>query len=268
MTRLQGLIAISVSEPSEEELGRRGLSKDHVRHAFIELCRQVLARGASVGYGGDLRSGGYSQALLALLRTYSRPDRPAQSRIRQYLAWPVRAALTNEDAEALAVFTTVVEVPPIDPPDARDSGSPARDYTAMREVMTSDLATRVVVGGRTAGQTGRWPGVVEEAYLAVRAGCPLFVAGGLGGAAACVACALSGDWPVELTTRFQSQHNRGYDALLAAGVGPDEEDLRRVLLGAEPRDGLGYEDRQALHGTTDLDHLVALILRGLVRLKV
>jgi hypothetical protein len=265
MSRLDGAVAVSVSEPPERDLEERGLSKDHVRHAFIEVCRQVFARGGSIAYGGDLRRGGYTDTLLALLRTYSRADRPARQRVQQYLAWPVWTRMTDDEAESLAALTTVVEVPAVDPPDGRDGGSEARDYSAMREAMAKETAARVVLGGRTSGQVGRWPGVVEEAYLALRARQPLVVAGGIGGAADCVARALRGDWPAELTAHFQATRTRGHDALAAAGVGPDEAEVRRVLLGANPRDGLDQSARHALHGTADLDLLVSLVLRSLVR---
>lgn len=266
MSRIHGTIAISVSEPTEQDLERLGLTEDHVRHAFVELCRQVLARRGSLAYGGDLRRGGYSETLLALLRTYSDPDRPGRERIRQYLAWPVLADLSKEELVAVATHARVERVGPVDASAPRDRAAAARDYSAMRAAMTRDLTARVVVGGRTSGQTGRWPGVVEEAHLAVRAGRPLLVAGGLGGAAACVAQALRGEWPVELTTAHQQQHTPGYAELLAAGVGPSEEDLRRVLLGADPGDGLDHRDRELLQETADLDHLVALVLRGLLQL--
>src|SRR5207244_6277673 len=57
------VVGVSVSEPSPEELVRLGVSEVHVRHAFIEIVRHVLAAGWSVAYGGDLRRAGYTDAL-------------------------------------------------------------------------------------------------------------------------------------------------------------------------------------------------------------
>ncbi|HEY1964991.1 MAG TPA: hypothetical protein VGG59_08670, partial [Acidobacteriaceae bacterium] len=48
-------VGLSVSEPDEQELVRLGLDEIHVRHAFIEIARHILARGWSLAYGGDLR---------------------------------------------------------------------------------------------------------------------------------------------------------------------------------------------------------------------
>ena len=41
--RSELLVSISVSEPTDEELINLGLSELHVRHAFTEIVRHVLA---------------------------------------------------------------------------------------------------------------------------------------------------------------------------------------------------------------------------------
>ena len=263
MSSLDALVGISVSEPGAAELEARGLTDDHVRHVFVELARQILAAGGSLAYGGDLRHGGYTRTLLALLRTYSRADRPPRSRVRAYLARPAWKDLGVADESELAVFATPLKVPAAGS-DADDSApARARDFTAMRRQMTMDIDARVVIGGRLAGQVGRWPGVVEEAYLAVRARKPLLVAGALGGAAARVAEAVRGQQPPELTTRFQLSHTTGHDTILTSGEGPDEEDLLKTFAGADLRNGLSEDDNRILWEADDLDLVVALVLRGL-----
>jgi len=47
-------------------------------------------------------------------------------------------------------------------------------------------------GGRTSGAAGRYPGVIEEAFLALRASKPLYLAGILGGATRQVIDAIEG----------------------------------------------------------------------------
>ena len=42
------IVGISVSEPTDEELINLGLSELHLRHAFTETVRHVLAAGWSV----------------------------------------------------------------------------------------------------------------------------------------------------------------------------------------------------------------------------
>jgi hypothetical protein len=217
-------VGISVSEPGTAELEARGLSHAHVHHAFVEIARQILAAGGSLAYGGDLRAGGYTASLLSLLRTYSDPDRPATERIRLYFGAPAWRKLRAADFAELRTLSTPIKVAA-----AGRGSAPAADFTAMRERMTAETDARVVVGGLLAGYVGAQPGVVEEAELALRAGKPLLVAGGLGGAAARVA------------------------------------DSLRERPATDLRNGLDAEENAVLFATADLDLIVALILRGLER---
>jgi hypothetical protein len=263
MSELDTLVGVSVSEPEDSELESRGLSKDHLGHAFVELARQILSPGGSLAYGGNLSRGGYTWTLIALLRTYSDSARPSENRIRLYLGRPVWDSIGTAELKDLRPYATVERVPGTDVRgDARVTA--ARDYTLMRERMTADTDARVALGGKLHGHSGRWPGIVEEAYLAVRAGLPLYVAGGFGGAAARLADGIRGDWPPELTTEYQRANNRQYDSLLEAGVGVSEEELRDVLCGHGLRNGLDADDNQLLLETVDLDLMVALVLRGLL----
>ena len=76
--------------------------------------------------------------------------------------------------------------PPQDPEPAADTPEHAcwraRGYTAMREQMNADIQARVLLGGRIEGTTGPWPGLVEEAWLALKAQKAVFLLGGFGGA--------------------------------------------------------------------------------------
>jgi hypothetical protein len=260
---LDARVGISVSPPDERELEARGVTEDHVRHAFVEIARQILAAGGSLAYGGDLREHGYTRTLIALLRTYSRADRPPSERIRQYLARPVWDGMNREDAAEVAVFATPVRVQRAADHAPGSRAARASDFTAMRERMIAETDARIVLGGRLAGQQGRWPGLVEEAYLALRARQPLFVVGGLGGAAARVTDALRGEWPPELTTEFQVAHTEGYSELLEAKIGAPSDRLREAFRTAELRNGLDDAENALLFETSDLDLIVALILRGL-----
>src|SRR5687767_4329225 len=83
------LVGLSISASPEPDVRERGLTQAHLMHAFVELNRHLLAAGASVAYGGDLREKGYQQILANLLHTYSLNNRPASDRVRAYLAWPI-----------------------------------------------------------------------------------------------------------------------------------------------------------------------------------
>jgi len=250
MSALDTSVSISISPPEEAELARRGLSLDHIRHAYIEVARQILARGGTLAYGGNPLNvePNYVDILIALLRTYSKPDRPAPERVLIYLAAPAWCGLDADKRAEIGVFATIKKVPavetaPLQAPLGDKSVGP--HFTAMREAMTADTDARVVIGGRIAEPfVGLWPGVVEEAYLTVRAGQPLYVAGGLGGAAALVADLVRGRAraDVELADR---------DALL------------KTFEGADLNNGLTADDNALLFDTADLDLMVALVVRGL-----
>ena len=68
----------------------------------------------------------------------------------------------------------------------------ARCLTAMREEMTRHVDARVLLGGKTFGFQGKYPGLVEEAYLAMAAPLPrpVYLVGAFGGAARAVIDAL------------------------------------------------------------------------------
>ena len=278
--RDQILVGISVSEPADDELIGRGLSQLHVRHAFVEIARHLLAAGCALAYGGDFRQQGYTEAMLDLVRTYSRRDQPGPERIRVYSAWPTWLCLNADERAAVASVATLVQVDP--PPGAPEQLPPARDrlpadrlwaalaLTEMRRRMNHDIDARVLIGGRPSGQAGLLPGVVEEAALSVEDALPLFVVGGFGGAASLVGSALRGESPPELTLDYQRNNTAGYtDLWEEAGrrrARPDFGGLREGLAqsGQEAnRNGLSPEQNERLFATSDVDEIVALLLRGL-----
>lgn len=277
------VVGVSVSEPAHEELVRLGLSEMHVRHAFIEIVRHVLARGWSVAYGGDFRAAGYTEALFDLVRTYDRKDLSGPDRVFAYLAWPIWVDLTQEDRAEFANLATIKQVPRSDgapeqlPPrgDRRpvDLLWSSLSLTAMREQMTAQIGARVALGGRVSGQVGLYPGVAEEAALALRAGVPLYVAAGFGGCGRAIAVALDGATPPELTVDYQLERTQRYGELVEAARSAGREPSFTAMVAtfgsvgvAGLRNGLDEGDNRRLLSTDDVDEVVALILRGLRRI--
>ena len=277
------LVGISVSEPTDEELTNIGLSELHLRHAFTETVRHVLAAGWSVAYGGDFRRRGYTAALLDLVRTYEPTVCSGPDRFTCYLAWPLWTELTDADRAELANVVTTVQVPA--PDGAPTSLAPVPDrspverwwnalaLTAMRKRMTRDVGALVVVGGRVSGQQGLYPGVLEEAALALASDLPLYVAGGFGGCGRLLARVLDGEQPMELSINYQRAHTKWYADLLAgaqpAGVLPDFGHLLAELSArglAGLNNCLDESDNRFLLATANVDELIALTLRGLFRL--
>src|SRR6266481_1039098 len=76
-------VALSISD--SPDLENLGLGRVHMEDAFVEIARHLLARGASLLYGGDHRLQGFTQILFDLVRIYDLPDKPPAERIRNFL---------------------------------------------------------------------------------------------------------------------------------------------------------------------------------------
>jgi hypothetical protein len=61
-------IGLSISDSAD--LPMRGFGPAHLRDAASEFARFLLAAGATLAYGGDLRQGGFTEVLFELLTAY------------------------------------------------------------------------------------------------------------------------------------------------------------------------------------------------------
>ncbi len=149
-----------------------------------------------------------------------------------------------------------------------------RTMSRMRKYMISENDARIAVGGKTVGFKGKYPGVVEEAYLSIKAGKPTFFIGAFGGATQDVIEALEGRTPVRLTSEYQFQHNQAkVVAEYYNKKKPDSEegiDYEALVSFFNKRgvkslnNGLTEKENQRLFETIHLPEMVSLILKGLV----
>jgi hypothetical protein len=292
----QGLaIGISISDADPGELRALGLSDLHLQDAMLEIARYCLAQGATLVYGGDLRPGGFTENLLELVRYHNDALQKQFTPVANYLAWPLTI---NLDAEWQAQNADALQIEPIDAPDdLKQSGllpdlHPgddistlpgyvwARCLTAMREVQVQHIQARIMLGGRTLGYKGKYPGLVEEALITLQARKPLFLLGGFGGAARVIIQALQGENPNALTEAYQSQ-NPGYSSLIAEFNQHGQTQTPPI----QPIDyaavcktfaeiginglnnGLSVEDNQRLFETQNQEEAISLILAGLTRIR-
>lgn len=260
----QMVVAISISDNSD--MPALGLAPEHLRDAMTEIARHLLAMGARLAYGGDLRADGFTQLLFELVSRYRRDAdigdvRPA---IINYFAWPVFFSMNlAEKSQLVRDLGELAELHFLDPlgtelnifdargwPPRNLKGSTwAQSLTAMRNVMTRISDARVVLGGRTTGYKGRMPGVAEEALLALESGQPLFLLGGFGGCARDIAGALS-----LLPLSADNRNSNYYD------------DFKRFDA-SSLQNGLNKGDNVTLARTVHIDEAVTLILRGLIHLR-
>jgi hypothetical protein len=282
-------IGISISDSAD--LGALGMNDTVVKLAYVEMTRHLLAHGATVAYGGDHREEGFAQVLFDLVQTYARGGPDLGKRTINYLAWPLHLTLKKKQRTKLLDVATIVAMPledelkdafGLDPkvflnPDTTEHRYVwARCLTRMRERMRGEIDVRLVLGGQTDHFKGRYPGIAEEALLSL--GKPIYLLGGFGGCARDLIEAVDGKIPERLTRDYQcgrAGHHKDYKDLYDdynARHGDDSIDYG-ALCGAFAEkgvaglaNGLGEAENRTLFATDDIDEMIALVLRGLVRL--
>lgn len=183
-------ISISESQNIEEE----GFGVSHLRDAMATMAQQLLHKGANIAYGGDITINSefnFLKLLLEVAQTYRLDDLMTKDRIKNYAAGPVRKLMSPSEEIQLKSQITLVKTKPefgyelkeITLGDENSKRIWARELTAMRHQMNEDLDARIVMGGKMAGFKGMYPGILEEAALALQTKKPLYVIGMFGGAA-------------------------------------------------------------------------------------
>lgn len=253
-------VALSISRSPAEELRRLTLGTDHIDALLLALGRFTLASGHTIMFGGapghDL-----TDVLSDVERTHRFGHPDERQRLENYVAGYIhRSSGFGEGLDDTMRLITVDSAPTIEG-ELGAALAPLNDLTVMRHRMTAECDVRIIAAGDlTPGKVGtrRGPGVLEEAYLALRANKPVIVIGGFGGAGRLAADALLGrldDAEVNaLRAHFASQEmltttpdQFSFDDMLSA-FNPD----------SELRNGLSVEHSFALALSNDIDEIGAL----------
>ena len=255
-------IGISISESPDMQYF--GFTDGHLKDAMAGFAIHLLASGANLAYGGDLRDRGFTRLIFDLVLRY-RPHREKVPPVANYLAWPVHATMTAKDIRALDEelqgFARLVLVG-LDgstmscdghrsvQPDTMNQDKWCVGLTAMRELMREQTDARLVLGGKLEGYKGAMPGIAEEALLAIGAKQPVFLIGAFGGCARDIAetLGLVDPWAGSLSTWEGRESFSGYTA----------GDLNNGLTPAENRQ---------LASTQHVDQAITLVMIGLRRLR-
>lgn len=255
-------IAISTSE--SPDMAALGLSDEHLRDAMAEIARHLLALGARLVYGGDLRQHGFSELLFELVARHRRDADEGDNRaaIVNYLAWPVHimmsaAAIKKFEVDLAGIAELVClklhgtrlsmkeryRLPMQTPTAARWS----LGLTTMRQTMRNETQARIVLGGRVDKYKGAMPGIAEEALSSLRARQPLYLIGGFGGCARDVAetMGLVSPWAA---SRSAWSNRTAFEAFSVIDL----------------NNGLTPDENAILARTPHVDQAVTLILRGLL----
>jgi hypothetical protein len=301
--RLDGKrIGLSVGEPDQSELLALGLSKPHVDDAARILARQVLAAGGKVVYGGTLSDESLTECIFEMIGAYNRSG-ARLNRLRNITPWPW---WREANAEWQAARDDRLEIVKCDAPPDRETGDVGnqpggverlratpegrcdliRSLTEMRRQLGVETDARVILGGRSDRFLGLYPGILEEALLAIGRSQPLYVLGAFGGAARLVARALCGERPAELELQYQTTKSQEYAQALGVyeakrtsqpelKLPAADYDSAVAVLGAHGSgsaeapsplaraNGLDDAENRMLFFTASLDEALHLIMKGL-----
>jgi hypothetical protein len=181
---------------------------------FPRLSRSLLLRGATIAYGGELLSKGTLRAFVAAAQSLATRLVGSNRRmIRNYLAFPAflnpdiqkpdaetkkhvefheLKTLSRDEAEEFKVPPETYFVAQQRPGTNDPEYSPLRHLAwsislfRMRLRMIEEIDVLLVLGGGEGNNWGRFSGIAEEVVIAVALGKPVYILGGVGGAAQAV----------------------------------------------------------------------------------
>lgn len=290
-TFLDQRIGISISEVLEDGFSSNHLHPDHLVRLAQDLARHLLARSATLIYGGDLRPNGFTEFILdeaAILKERIGGDIP---KIENHLSWPLyisepdivswrsrygHVMNTKEYEIPVDVATGVSKDVFLPPNTPENSYIWSRCLTEMREQSIASSTVRVCAGGKLSGYKGKMPGVLEEIVLSLHLQKPTFLLGAFGGVVGNVCSVLlKKDVPESLTEEWQLTHNAGYfDVQAIAKAHKNECDYSAVvdklqklnISDMASRCGLSEEEYVKVMCSPFIDECLHLILKGLKNL--
>ncbi len=285
------IIGLSISK--SPELPRKGLAPHHLTDAMVEFTRYVLASKTSIAYGGDLRENGFTKILFDLARKHTKSDEEPRTRILNFLSWPYYRKLSEKDQ---AELIRVADIKKIDLPDdlkkfsekeidvqkPEDKYLVARALTKMRSEMNKFIDCRIFFGGNTTEFQGKYPGLIEEAYLTLKAKKPIYLIGSFGGASHAIIEAIKGEIPEILTIEKHLQKSdykafvEYYNQKVLQNSSIIEEiiDYDKILkffhkIGIDGlKNGLTEAENYQLFKTPYIFEMISLVLKGLSRIKI
>lgn len=288
---IQQRIGISISDVQGDGFSSNHLHPDHLVRLAQDLARHLLARSATLIYGGDLRPDGFTEFILdeaAILKERIRGDLQI---IENHLAWPLYVSTpevvswrarycqimkTVEHDIPADVVAGVSQEVPLPPNTPENSYVWSRCLTKMREESIASSTARICTGGKLSGYKGKMPGVLEEIVLSLNSQKPTFLLGAFGGMVGNVCSVLlKEDVPEALTEEWQVTHNSGYsDVQAIAKTHGNECDYSAVLDTLQnqnisdmaSRCGLSEDEYRKVMCSPFIDECLHLILKGLKNL--
>lgn len=285
-------IGISISEVENDGYLKNNFHSDYLIRLTQDLSRHLLARSATLIYGGDLRPNGFTEFILEEATILNDRLKEKNLRVVNYLAWPLHVS-SQEVVEWRAKYSQVMDTKECDIPVDVANGLPrdiflppnttknsyiwSRCLTEMRKESIFSSTSRICAGGKLTGFKGKMPGVLEEIILALEAKKPLYLLGAFGGVVAAVCeVMLNHEIPDTLTEEWQTSHNGSYSELQKYASffnnGCDYESVTHLVSNINiselsARCGLDSSEYIRLMQSPFIDECIHLIIKGLNKLN-
>jgi hypothetical protein len=281
---------VGISISGSKDLNKYGFGNRHLADVLIELARYFLSCGAVIAYGGDLKYQklklNFTEILFDLVKTYNLENRTEAEKVRNYVAYPIYTKISQKERAKVKRTAEIIEIKP--PQNLKgnirslremrtveDQYIFARNLTLMRQKMNDDIDARIILGGQTEYYSGRYPGLAEEAYFALKSNKPVFLIGAFGGCAKVIIRTLKGERPDEFTEEYQLKKKQYADLYKyyneKAQIDKSIEPINYPLLVRFIKDcnydglnnGLTKKENEILFESGDILEIVSLVLKGL-----
>jgi hypothetical protein len=279
---------VGLSISNGKETTALGFSAPEVNRTTLRIVVALLGQGAGITFGHDWRDDGVMDSVHAFVeRFYSPLNENHHPPLINLVVWPDKPRLDEADRQRLKDTLNVEEVGL--PPELRNymnDTNPilypylrSRALTHLRRRLTGLSNARICLGGKLSDYSGRYPGIVEEAYLAIRAGQPIFMAGLLGGATCAMINALKQiNTPTDLcpevpVARFyrerqvEQPQSENLDDLQWSSQAVWQAFATLGVDGLSDLNQLSVEENHQLFTTQSVEGAIELILTGLGRAK-
>ena len=246
------IVSVGISVSPTEEAEAIGYDERQINRIVIRTAQYFLYKGMRVIFGHDWRTNGVMRAILncAEIAAGATPGPDDEARMLNLVPTgdgrvSADAAAAQREASGIFQVSSLRDY-------ARDLGRevPTQrpdELRMLRCCLTEllDPGIRICLGGRTSHYEGRYPGIAEEAYFALKMHKPLYLIGGFGGATAAVYDVLNGK--------------------AAKALGDLREPLQRFELEGLAN-GLDPHENAKLAAMTDLEAALSLIWKGVKKL--
>lgn len=274
-------VAISISESQDIEQFNQRLY--HLRSFIVELARYLLVFNSNLIYGGDIRYDkefNFAEIIAQLVMSYN-SEYKKNAIVTNYTSFPYYEKISDELKTDLLDIVEFIDIKPDDKfnlqniEEIEKSYITAQTLTMMRVIITEEMDIKIVAGGKDVNFSGKYPGILEETYLAMLKEKPVFLIGGFGGATKKIINALQGNISEVFSLEYQlktPEFKKLYEYYESIGE-KEEIDYEKITLFLKDKgikglkNGISIEENIILFESTNLYEIVSLIIKGLNNIK-